>query len=150
MIALLKEERKHRIGLFLFFFSSSSSSSSLLLHRRRSIDWNRIGKRKTESKEKQSSLNQSTFSFHFLQSLFSFCFFLFLLRFFTHTHIYIQNTSTSIITNKIHNYLLRRRLTNQHLNDFIADTSTSTSVFSSYCHGIRCTTSILCCDRELL
>ncbi len=81
------ERREKASYWFISFFF-------FLLHIR-SIDWNRIGKRKRKAKKN----NHHSTSQHFLSIFFnlSSLFIFFSFAFFTH----IQNTSTSIITHKI-------------------------------------------------
>ncbi len=87
LIALLKEEKERKSIVLVYFF--------FFLLRIRSIDWNRIGKRRRKAKKN----NHHSTSQHFLSIFFSLSFSLrfFSFAFFTH----IQNTSTSIITHKI-------------------------------------------------
>lgn len=119
--------------MFLFlFFLSSYKINWLELHRQK----------KTESKEKQSSLDQSTFSFHFLRFLlFSIRVSLFFLHIYTKYIDFDNHSPKKQKRNITINFLLKQKK-NQY--DFIANTSSTTSLFSCNCGCIRCATSILC------
>ncbi len=101
---VVKREKKREKNIDCFIERREKASywfiSFFLLRLRiRSIDWNRIGKRKRKAKKN----NHHSTSQHFLSiffNLLSSLFVSFLFAFFTH----IQNTSTSIITDKNHNY----------------------------------------------